>query len=198
MLAYLCGQILAKSNNYLILNVNKVGFQIFAGESLLSSLKVGDEQEFYLSHQVREDASDLYGFRNIEELDLFNLLLSVSGVGPKSALGVMSIATVGDIRNAVLRGDAALLTKVAGIGKKTAERVVLELKNKIGKLASGETLNSNSPSTMGYGDELDALMALGYSMPDARLALNEVDAAIDDSGERVKAALKKMGSRKMK
>ena len=190
MLAYLHGRILAKSNNYLILEVNSVGYQIFVGEAFLSSLKVGAEQEFYLSHQVREDASDLYGFRNLSELELFQLLLSVSGVGPKSALGVLSIASADDIREAVIRGDAALLTKVAGIGKKTAERVVLELKNKIAKNMDGAILGASLP--VGLSDELDALMSLGYSLPDARAALNDLDSSLNDSGERVKAALKKL------
>ena len=190
MLAYLHGRILAKSNNYLILEVNSVGYQIFLGEAFLSSLKVGEEQEFYLSHQVREDASDLYGFRNLSELELFQLLLSVSGVGPKSALGVLSIASADDIREAVIRGDAALLTKVAGIGKKTAERVVLELKNKIVKNINGAILGATLP--VGLSDELDALMSLGYSLPDARAALNDLDSSLNDSGERVKAALKKL------
>lgn len=194
MLAYLHGRILAKSNNYLILEVNSVGYQIFVGEAFLSSLKVGAEQEFYLSHQVREDASDLYGFRNLSELELFQLLLSVSGVGPKSALGVLSIASADDIREAVIRGDAALLTKVAGIGKKTAERVVLELKNKIAKNMDGAILGASLP--VGLSDELDALMSLGYSLPDARAALNDLDSSLNDSGERVKAALKKL-SRKI-
>jgi Holliday junction DNA helicase RuvA len=194
MLAYLCGQVLAKSNNYLILEVNKVGYQIFAGESLLSSVKIGAEQEFYLSHQVREDASDLYGFRNLEELELFQMLLSVSGVGPKSALGVLSIAAINDIREAVIRDDAALLTKVAGIGKKTAERIVLELKNKLIRSVDGAVLSAaNLP--VGFSDELDALMSLGYSLPDARLALNNLDPSLSDSGARVKAALKKINSR---
>ncbi|MDP3836928.1 MAG: Holliday junction branch migration protein RuvA [bacterium] len=194
MLAYLRGQVLAKGNNYVILDVNNVGYQIFAGESLLGSIKIAEDREFYLSHIVREDASDLYGFRNVEELEMFGLLLSVSGVGPKSALGVMSIATVDDVREAVLRGDAELLTKVAGIGKKTAERVVLELKNKVGKIMSGGSLGAPSMSTS-YGDELDALIALGYSMQDARAALNEVDTTLTDSGERVKTALKRLGKR---
>lgn len=196
MLAYLRGKILAKSNNYLILELNNIGYQLFVGENLLSLAKIGEEREFYLSHQVREDASDLYGFRNLDELGLFELLLSVSGVGPKSALGVLSIASAEDIREAIIRGDAALLTKVAGIGKKTAERVILELKNKIVKTLSGTTLNSGSSLPVGLGDELEALMSLGYSLPDARASLNDLDPVLNDSGERVKAALKKL-SRKI-
>lgn len=194
MIAYLHGQVLAKSNNYLILEVNNVGYQLFASESVLASAKIGEDKEFYISHQVREDASDLYAFRSLDELNLFSLLLSVSGVGPKSALGVLAIASPNDVREAVIRGDAALLTKVAGIGKKTAERLVLELKNKIGKSLDGATLSSGLSA--GLGDELDALMSLGYSLPDARSALDGLDPILKDSGERVKAALKSL-SRKV-
>jgi holliday junction DNA helicase RuvA len=193
MIAYLNGQILAKSNNYLILGVNNIGYRLFIGESLGAEIKIGDHKEFYISHQVREDASDLYAFRNIVELELFELLLSVSGVGPKSALGVLSIASVDDVKEAVARGDAALLTKVAGIGKKTAERVVLELKNKLIKNLGSSITNLDSP--VGLGDELDALMSLGYSLSDARAALQDLDPALSDSGERVKAALKKLAQR---
>jgi len=193
MIAYLNGQILAKSNNYLILGVNSIGYRLFIGESLRAEVKIGDKKEFYISHQVREDASDLYAFRNIVELELFELLLSVSGVGPKSALGVLSIASVDDVKEAVARGDAALLTKVAGIGKKTAERVVLELKNKLVKnLGSGPSSFDLAP---GLSDELDALMSLGYSLPDARFALQDLDPVLSDSGERIKAALKKLGKK---
>lgn len=195
MLAYLRGQVLAKSNNYLILEVNQVGYQIFVGESLLATLKVGTEQELYLSHQVREDADDLYGFRSLAELELFTLLLSVSGVGPKSALGVLAIASADDIREAVIRDDPALLTKVAGIGKKTAERIVLELKNKLAKSISGATLAANPAMSSNFGDELEALMSLGYDLSSARAALNGLDPSLVDSGERVKAALKTLGRR---
>jgi len=195
MLAYLSGIVIAKNNNYLILKVNNVGYQIFVGESLLSSMNKGEDRELYLSHQVREDASDLYGFKNLEDLALFELLLSVSGVGPKSALGVLSIASADDIREAVIRNDASLLMKVSGIGKKTAERVVLELKNKIAKIITGSSLNGESGLSTSFGDELDALMSLGYSLPDARLALDGLDASLQESGERVKAALKKLSKR---
>ncbi|MGE5426196.1 MAG: Holliday junction branch migration protein RuvA [Bacillota bacterium] len=191
MLAFLRGQILAKANNYLILEVDNVGYQVFAGESLLSSCKSGETIELYLSHQVREDASDLYGFRNLDDLELFNLLLSVSGVGPKSALGVLSLATADDVREAVMRGDASLLTKVSGIGKKTAERIVLELKGKIARLSAGGIALPGQPSSS-YGDELDAMMSLGYSLGDAKVALGEVGREVEGSAERVKAALRLM------
>ncbi len=189
MIAYLKGKIIAKTNNYLILETTGVGYQIFVGENFLAELKVGEEREFYLHHRVREDVSDLYGFRNIDDLGLFELLLSVSGVGPKSALAVLSLTSPEDIKEAIIRGDASLLTKVSGIGKKTAERLVLELKNKIVRVSSGTSLESQI-STSSFGDELDALMALGYNLNEARSALNQIEPAITSTGGRIKAALK--------
>ena len=193
MISYLRGRIINKSLNFAILEVSGVGYQIYAGENFLNGLKVGAEVEVYTHHQVREEASDLYGFKTMEDLELFTLLLTVSGVGPKSALGVISIASANDIKEAIIRGDANLLTKVSGIGKKTAERVVLELKTKVLR-SGGVATTINSSSLMG-SDEIDALMSLGYSLNDARSALNLIDPTIQDSGERVKAALKKMAKK---
>lgn len=190
MIAYLRGKIISKSLNYAILEVNNIGYQIFIGENFLNELKIGSEAEIFTHHQVREEADDLYGFKTMEDLELFGLLLTVSGVGPKSALGVISMASSEDIKEAIVRGDANLLTKVSGIGKKTAERLVLELKTKILRGAGGvATLGINGVSG---SDEIDALMSLGYSLSEARTALNMVDSSLIDSGERVKAALKKM------
>ncbi|NLZ74781.1 Holliday junction branch migration protein RuvA [Candidatus Falkowbacteria bacterium] len=193
MIAYLRGKIISKSSNYIILEVNNIGYQIFAGENFLNELKVGGEAEIFTHHQIKEDVDDLYGFKTAADLELFKLLLTVSGVGPKSALGVISIASSEDIKETIIRGDAALLTKVAGIGKKTAERIVLELKTKVlrgaGEISTLDTLGVSG------SDEIDALMTLGYSLNEARTALNMVEQNITDSGERVKAALKKMVKR---
>jgi Holliday junction DNA helicase RuvA len=193
MISFLRGKIIHKSLNSAILEVNNIGYQIFAGENFLAELRLNAEAEIYTHHTIREDASDLYGFKNSEDLELFGLLLTVSGVGPKSALGVLSLASAGDIKEAIARDDASLLTKVSGIGKKTAERVVLELKNKIIRTAGTTTVLSSL--TSGSSDEIDALMSLGYSLSEAREALNALGSEIMDSGERVKAALKKMAKR---
>jgi len=188
MIAYLNGQVIYKSLNYLILDVNNVGYKIYVPENFLNNISLDNQQEIYISHQVREDSSDLYGFKSINDLELFEMLLSVSGVGPKSALGVLNIASSSDIKESILRGDANLLTKVAGIGKKTAERLVLELKNKVLKLEGTVDYSTN---TISYGaDEIDALVSLGYSVIEARDALSKVDTSIVDSGQRVKEALK--------
>ena len=192
MLAYLKGKLIHKNNSAAIVLVHDaVGYQVFMPENLLAPLHVGTEIELYLHHQVREEADDLYGFKNIADLELFQLLLSVSGVGPKSALAVLALAEAEDVREAIIRGDAGLLTKVSGIGKKTAERVVLELKSKILKTFGG-TILADSANGTSAGDEIDALMALGYSFPEAREALNQVPAELKTSAERVKFALKKI------
>lgn len=190
MISFLRGRIINKSLNYAIVETRDIGYQVFAAETLLSDLKVGAETELYTHHQVKEDASNLYGFKSLEDLELFELLLTVSGVGPKSALGVLSIASAADIKEAIVRDDANLLTKVSGIGKKTAERLVLELKTKIMR-SGGSSITLNSAVASG-SDEIDALMSLGYSLSEARAALNSVDQELTDSGERVKAALRKM------
>lgn len=193
MISFLRGRIINKSSNFAVIEVNNIGYQIFSGSNFLNDLRLGEEAEIYTHHHIREEANDLYGFKDAEELELFELLLTVSGVGPKSALGVISIAAAGDIKEAIVRGDANLLTKVSGIGKKTAERVVLELKNKI--IRSGTSASViNSAVTLG-SDEIDALMSLGYSLSEARAALNLIGSEISDSSARVKAALKKMAKK---
>jgi Holliday junction DNA helicase RuvA len=126
---------------------------------------------------------------------MFELLLSISGIGPKSALGVLSISNVNDLKEFIVQGDPSLLTKVSGIGRKTAERVVLELRDKLsdkGVVSEQETRQNLAASA----DEIDALMALGYSLTQAREALQQVDIKIKDSGERIREALKKAGSSK--
>jgi Holliday junction DNA helicase RuvA len=191
MIAYLKGRVINKTVGGVIINVSDIGYQVFVGETFWAEIKIGQELEIYTHHHVREEAEDLYGFKSLDDLELFDLLLSVSGVGPKSALAVISLAATNDIKEAIIRGDASLLMKVSGIGKKTAERLVLELKNKVTRLGSGLVLD-NSLSSASFGDEMDALISLGYSFPEAREALNLINPDLTDSGERVKAALKKL------
>ncbi len=191
MISYLAGKILNKSQNYIIIRIGDIGYQVFVNSVIFADLEIGQDVEIYTHQYVREDALDLYGFKSMEELEMFELLLSISGIGPKSALGVLAIASVADIKESISRGDSALLTKVSGIGRKTAERVVLELREKIGNLKL-ETGNLKSGTGSASGDEIDALMALGYSMTQARDALRAVDVKIKDSGERIKQALRKM------
>jgi Holliday junction DNA helicase RuvA len=187
MIAYLEGRVIAKTETYFILEAGGVGYQVFAGERFLATIKNGQNQVAYIHHQVREELNDLYGFADLADLELFGLLISVSGVGPKSALAVLSLASADDVKTAIIHGDASLLTKVSGIGKKTADRLILELKNKILKLAPS---SDTSPDFTGLSDELDALVSLGYSVNDARLALKQVGPEHGSTSARLKAALR--------
>lgn len=190
MIAYLSGKIVNKGAEFVIIEVNRIGYKVFINRTLYSELEIGQEIDLYTHQHIREDASDLYGFRSLEELEMFDLLISVSGIGPKSAIAVLGIAGVEDTKEAIQRGDSSLLTKVSGIGKKTAQRVVLELRGKVGSVMAGA--GSSPTGAVTSSDEIDALMALGYSLGQARQALHSVDESIKDSGERIKQALKQI------
>ena len=171
MIAYLKGKILHIKSNYLILEVNDLGYQVFCNENTLLSLKEGDEIKIYTHHQVKEDLNELYGFLTLPELELFKLVISISGVGPKSGLNVLAAATVEDITQAILSEDPELLKSVSGIGTKTAERLVIELKSKIGKM--GKYLTGKDLSTVpGDVEVIEALIGLGYSRKEVMFNLS--------------------------
>lgn len=191
MIAFLSGKIKNKGSGYIILETNNVGYKVFVSQIFFADLDIGQTIDLYTHQYVREDALDLYGLRSLEELEFFELLLSISGIGPKSALGVLSIAGIDEIKESIVSGDSALLTKVSGIGRKIAERVVLELRDKISKInfvgeKTGRVVSANS-------DEIDALLTLGYSIFQARQALSAVNSEIKESGERIKQALRNLG-----
>ena len=187
MIAYIKGSIKLKQQNYLIVENNGIGYKVFVSNDSLLKKNEGDQVELYLHHQIGEQVSDLYGFDSSNQLDFFKLLISISGVGPKTALGVFSVADIDDIKSAILNEDASVLKKVSGIGAKTADRIVLELKNKI----SGKLSVIKSKQEMGVNvDAIEALISLGFTINDAREAINQVDKNIVDSGEKVRAALK--------
>lgn len=192
MIAYLRGEIRYKSqqlkkDNFAVIDVRGVGYKVYAPDSALNKFALGETAEFFIYTQVAETALDLYGFIAHEELEFFELLLTISGIGPKSAMDIMKKAKIADLIQGVETGDYQLLAKVSGIGPKTAEKITLGLK---GKLASGlavEGTNWNSD----FGDALEALVSLGYSSSDARRALDLVKA--EDAGDKIKEALKFLG-----
>jgi len=178
MIAYLEGIIHTVNDDSLILLVAGVGYEVYLGGKSLLSFRKGDPAAFYTHQHVREDQLTLYGFQNEQELLLFKKLISVSGIGPKSGLGVLDGASVGDVVLAVQAEDHALLTTVPGIGPKTAKRVILELKNKL-DMFGGATTEGSSPSNLSVkSDILAALEVLGYSASEVHLAIQEVE--LDD------------------
>jgi len=191
MIGHLEGKVSAVRPGYAIVTAAGVGYKVFATRELLLALKQDSEAALWTHLAVRESILDLYGFSNEEELRLFELLLTVSGIGPKSALAILDIASVETLRSAISAGNASYLTKVSGIGKKTAEKIVLELRDKV-----GVSIEGSAASLHGDEEALEAMRALGYTQAEARDALRKVPQEIERSNERLREALKILGSRK--
>lgn len=192
MISHLSGTIKYKGEKSITLDVNGVGYEIFIPAPFLEKIKLGEKSDFFTHLYLREEAMELYGFKTSEEKQFFELLISISGVGPKSALQVLSIARLSEIKKAILRDDPSLLRKVSGIGQKTAERIVVELKNKLQDLSIGD--EKIGLSGVGAG-AFDALQGLGYSGQEIRKVLRQIPAEIEDENEIIKQALKLLGKK---
>lgn len=175
-------------DSYVVVDVNGIGYKIFVSAYTLGKLAQKPEVNLYIHTHVREDILALYGFLNLEELEMFELLISISGIGPKAAIGILSVADPKTIRAAVSNEDSSILTKVSGIGKRTAERVIVELKNKVVDLSVGE-----KEEVVADSDALEALTSMGYSVFEAREALKLVPRETQAVEERIKLALKNLG-----
>jgi len=187
MISYLKGTISYISENEIEVIVNNIGYKVFVTNDILDKVKLDQEIEIFTHQDVKETALDLYGFDSRGKLDLFAKLISVSGIGPKTGLNVLALATVDEIESAIIRGDASILTKVSGIGKKTAERIVLELKNKFSKGADLPVTDNDQSED---ADVIDGLIGLGYTIDQARQSLRQIDKNIEGSEEKIKACLK--------
>lgn len=188
MIGFIQGKIESSNDKYAIVNVNGVGYKIFISLSTFKNLPEKDKKvKLYTYLYVREDKIHLYGFLNQEELEFFELLVSISGIGPKGALAILTVASVKTLKKAIISEESEILTKVSGIGKKIAEKVILELKNKI-KDIDGDIISYDN-------EAIDALVALGYKLIEARQALRKIPEDIKDIGEKVKQALKILGKK---
>lgn len=190
MIAKLTGKIEYLKDNYAVLDVNGVGYKVYLSVYTFGKVSAIKEAELFIHTYVREDTLALYGFLSPEELEMFELLISISGIGPKASMGILSIATPKTIRTAILNEDPSILTKVSGIGKKTAERVILELKNKVADMTTSE-----KDEVVIDSDAIEALVGMGYGVTDARNALKMVPAEVKDVGQRIREALKNLGRR---
>lgn len=185
MIAYVSGEIVARGNDYVVVDVHGVGYKIFVPRHPDT-----DTVTLHTHHVVRDDAQQLYGFETREELALFEMLISVSGVGPRAAVALLSVSRPSAVAAAIASGDAAALARAPGVGKKTAERLIVDLK---GKIARGAP--EREPAGMPIEDEAAAaLQALGYTAPEALAALRGVPAGPTE--ERVTAALRAAGARR--
>ncbi len=170
MIASINGTLEAVSSDYAIINVGGIGFQVFIPPATLSALgSVGGRVSFYTHFQIREDGINLYGFSKLAELAMFKNLLSVSGLGPKLALMMLSEMDIESLAAAIVSGNSALLTSIRGVGKKTASRIVLELTD---KLASGDILIPASAVMQENNDVVAALISLGYTTNEATRAVS--------------------------
>lgn len=195
MIRQLTGTIISKGAGELVLDVQGVGYQVFItlrDESVLPL--VGQTATLYTHHYIREAAQDLYGFSSPEERGTFEMLLEVNGIGPKAGMSILSKTSPSEIYRAITSQDTSVLTKISGIGKKTAERVVLELKNKVNEfsIAAIETgVDILLPGT----EALDALVALGCTKQEAEAALKKIMKPEMKIEDQVKEALKYLGTK---
>lgn len=193
MISHIKGVIDEKFGNSVVVDVNGVGYEVMVPTLDFEDARLGEEKKFFTYHAVRENAEELYGFSSLTAKRLFELLISVQGVGPKAGIAILSLSDAEEVRNAIANADAAFIAKASGVGKKSAERVIVDLRDKVGAPSKygGSEVKVGTVVTSREPDEaLDALMALGFSLKEASLALEGVDGSLPVE-ERIKLALKK-------
>ena len=191
MIAHIRGTIAEKFGNSLIVDVNGVGYEVAVSALDFDACKLGEEKKFYTYHAVRENAEELYGFSSLMAKKIFELLIGVQGIGPKAGMAILSLAEPEEVRNAIANADAAFVAKASGVGKKSAERVIVDLSDKVGIPSHYGATEVKKKVINNEPDEaLDALMALGFPLKEAMMALEEVDKNLPVE-ERIKLALKK-------
>ena len=195
MIASVDGLVAAVGTDSLVLEVGGIGYRVHAAPGVLAAAEPGKRLKLHTHHLVREDLQALYGFRTADELGFFGLLLTVTGVGPKVALGIVGSRPVADLQLAILAGDEAVLTSISGVGKRLAGRIILELREKVA--AAGTAAASVADAPRGAhgpteGDVVAALQALGYSLAEAREAARQARTSAPGATleDRVKAALR--------
>lgn len=179
MYEYIKGIFKSIEKEYIVIECGNIGYKIFTSGSTISNMPAIDQQIKIYTHQiVREDFIGLYGFLTKDEISMFNLLISINGVGPKAALSLMSIANVSTLKYAIITDDDKLITKAPGIGKKTAQRIILELKDKItvrGAMPKGTTISDIDIDNEKLSEAVGALIALGYSDKEAEKAMEKAN-----------------------
>ena len=190
MIAHLRGKVEEKFGNCLTIDVIGVGYEVAVPMPDFEGVNLGEEKKFFTYHVVRENAEELYGFSSLAAKKIFELLISVQGIGPKAAIAILSLAEAEEVRNAIANADAAFISKASGVGKKSAERVIVDLRDKVGVPSHYGATEVKSAMAATMNDEaLDALIALGFPLKEATAALEKVDPSLP-VGERVKLALK--------
>ena len=191
MIAHVFGKVAEKFNGSLVIDVHGVGYEVSVATNDFDAVILDQEVKFYTYHHVREQAEELFGFSSLAAKKLFEMLITVQGVGPKAALAILSLGDAEQVRNAIANADSGFVQKATGVGKKTAERVVVDLSDKVGLPTHYGRTETPLQTELNTSDEaLEALMALGYKLADATKALENVDINLPTS-QRVTEALKK-------
>jgi len=188
MIAIISGVLSEKVGGQLIIETGGVGYGLYVTPED-HGLKIGEKTKLYIYEHIRENTYDLYGFSQIETKQLFQQLLDVNGVGPKMALAVLSVGSTSEVRSAIASADTKFLQSAPGVGKRVAERVVVDLKDKVGLAVSELGMEAILSASASKDEAAQALMALGYNVQDAALALQDIDKKLPTQ-ERVKQALK--------
>ena len=191
MIAHLNGTVTEKDINSIILDVNGVGYEVILTALDFENITLNDKTKIYTYHKVAEQSEELYGFFSLATKHLFEMLITVQGIGPKAAMGILSLGEAEEVRNAIANADSAFVAKATGVGKKSAERVIIDLRDKVG--LPSKIGRANDPllkKREGQDDALDALIALGFSLSEANNALVDIDSSLPVE-ERIKLALKK-------
>ena len=181
MIAHVRGKISEKFNGSIIIDVNGLGYELFVSVVDFDLVNLGESVKFYTYHHVREQSEELFGFSTLSAKKIFEMLISVQGVGPKAALAILSLGNVETVRNAIANSNAGFIQKASGVGKKTADRVVVDLHENGNEIIENNQLNSSD-------EAVEALMALGYTLADASEALKNIDTDLS-TAERVTKAL---------
>ncbi len=191
MIAHVFGKVAEKFNGSLVIDVHGVGYEVSVVTNDFDAVILDQEVKFYTYHHVREQSEELFGFSSLAAKKLFEMLITVQGVGPKAALAILSLGDAEQVRNAIANADSGFVQKATGVGKKTAERVVVDLSDKVGLPTHYGRTEAPLQTELNTSDEaLEALMALGYTLADATKALENVDVNLPTS-QRVTEALKK-------
>lgn len=191
MIAHVFGKVAEKFNGSLVIDVHGVGYEVSVATNDFDAVILDQEVKFYTYHHVREQAEELFGFSSLAAKKLFEMLITVQGVGPKAALAILSLGDAEQVRNAIANADSSFVQKATGVGKKTAERVVVDLSDKVGLPTHYGRTETPLQTELNTSDEaLEALMALGYTLADATKALENVDVNLP-TAQRVTEALKR-------
>lgn len=195
MIAHVAGEVVEKTDNALIVDVHGLGYEVLVAAGDFEAARLGEHIKLYTHDHLRENAHELFGFSQLAAKRLFELLISVSGVGPKMAVSILSLGDSEATRSAIAMGDSAFVQRAAGVGKRLAERIIVDLKDKVGAPGAGLTdITGHTGSvTARQDDALDALLSLGYSLQQANEALQNIDPTLDVQ-TRIKQALRAINS----